>query len=270
MSGENERATDAGLSDHQRKRYARQLSLAEIGTDGQEKLKNASVCIIGAGGLGSPAAMYLAAAGIGTIGIADADEVELSNLQRQILHSTKELGTKKVESARKTLQHLNPDTTVRTYPVFVDADHIMDIIRDYDIVIDAADNFETKFLINDACVLARKPFVHAGVIRFQGQLMTYVPQQGPCYRCIFKEPPPEGAVPSASEAGVFGAVCGVTGSLQAMEAVKYLLGAGELLTGKLLTYDALRAQFRTIRLPARAQDCKACAGHYRIGTNLRA
>lgn len=264
MIGETGKAADAGLSEKQRERYARQLSLAEIGADGQEKLKKARVCIIGAGGLGSPAAMYLAAAGIGTIGIADADEVELSNLQRQILHSTQELGTKKVASAKKTLQHLNPDTTVHTYPVFVDADHIMDLIRDYDIVIDAADNFETKFLINDACVLARKPFVHAGVIRFQGQLMTYVPQQGPCYRCIFKEPPPEGAVPSASEAGVFGAVCGVTGSLQAMEAVKYLLGAGELLTGKLLTYDALRAQFRTIRLPAPAQDCKACAGHYRF------
>ncbi len=246
------------LSKEQNERYQRHLCLDEVGREGQEKLKKAKVCVIGAGGLGSPAAMYLAAAGIGTIGIADADEVEVSNLQRQILHGTDDLGKKKVLSAKETLHRLNPDTVVHTYPVFVDAGNIMQIIKEYDFVIDGSDNFETKFLINDSCAAAQKPFVHAGVIRFQGQLMTWVPGQGPCYRCIFKEPPPEGAVPSAREAGVMGVICGVIGSLQAMEAVKYVLGIGELLTGKLLTYDALRAQFRTIQLPARAADCSAC------------
>lgn len=248
------------LTEEQKKRYQRHLSLDEVGIAGQQKLMNAKVCIIGAGGLGSPAAMYLAAAGVGTIGIADADEVELSNLQRQILHGTDDIGKKKALSAKETLLRLNADTIVQTYPVFADAGNIGDIISQYDFVIDAADNFETKFLINDACVMSGKPFVHAGVIRFQGQMMTYVPGQGPCYRCIFKEPPPKGAVASASEAGVMGVICGVIGSLQAMEAVKYLLGTGELLTGKLLTYDALRAQFRTVRLPERVADCEVCGG----------
>lgn len=254
------------LSKQQKERYARHLLLDQVGEEGQEKLRNAKVCIIGAGGLGSPAAMYLTAAGVGTIGIADADEVELSNLQRQILHGTDDLGKKKVQSAKETLRRLDPDTVVHTYPVFVNGENILEIIREYDFVIDAADNFRTKFLINDACVLAEKPFVHAGVIRFQGQLMTYVPGQGPCYRCIFRDPPPEGAVLSASQAGIMGAVCGVIGSLQAMEAVKYVLGAGELLTGRLLTYDALTAQFRTIRLPERTADCKVCGEHPVITT----
>lgn len=246
------------LFTEQKERYQRHLCLDEVGSEGQEKLGKAKVCVIGAGGLGSPAAMYLAAAGIGTIGIADADKVELSNLQRQILHGTDDIGKKKALSAKETLHRLNPDTVVHTYPVFVEADNIMQIIKEYDFVIDASDNFETKFLINDSCVAAQIPFAHAGVIRFQGQLMTWAAGQGPCYRCIFKEPPPQGAVPSAREAGIMGVVCGVIGSLQAMEAIKYVLGKGELLTGKLLTYDALRAQFRTIRLPARAADCSAC------------
>lgn len=249
------------LSKEQAERYQRHLPLHEIGIEGQKKLGNAKVCVIGAGGLGSPAAMYLVAAGVGTIGIADADQVELSNLQRQILHGTEDIGISKVRSAKETLQRLNPDTAVHTYPVFVDEDNILELIGPYDFVIDASDNFHTKFLINDACVMAGKPFVHAGVIRFQGQLMTYVPGRGPCYRCIFKEPPQKGAVPSAKEAGILGVVCGVIGSLQAMEAVKYILGAGDLLTGKLLTYDALGARFRTIRLPERTQDCSACGKH---------
>ncbi|MDE6889055.1 MAG: HesA/MoeB/ThiF family protein [Eubacterium sp.] len=246
------------LSKEQQQRYARHFTLDEVGEEGQEKLLGAKVCIIGAGGLGSPAAFYLAAAGIGTIGIADADAVELSNLQRQILHGTADIGRKKALSAKGSLERLNPDTVVHPYPVLVNEDNIADLIDGYDMVLDAADNFETKFLINDACVRAGKPFVHAGVIRFQGQLMTYVPGQGPCYRCIFKEPPPQGAVPSAKEAGVLGAACGVIGSLQAMEVVKYVLGAGELLTGRLLVYDALSAQLRTIKLPERAHDCRAC------------
>lgn len=246
------------MTEEQKERYARNLTMDEIGEEGQQKLFAAKVCIIGAGGLGSPAAFYLAAAGIGTIGIADADVVELSNLQRQILHTAESLGRKKVLSAEEALYRLNPELTVRTYPVYVNDENIMEIIQDYDFVIDAADNFQTKFLINDACVRAKKPFVHAGVIHFQGQLMTYVPGQGPCYRCIFKDPPREGAVPSAKEAGILGAVCGVVGSLQAVEAVKYVLGAGELLTGRMLIYDALHAQFRTVKLPRQAADCAVC------------
>lgn len=249
-----------GLTDQQTERYARHLTLDEVGVGGQEKLLHAKVCIIGAGGLGSPAALYLAAAGVGTIGIADADVVDLSNLQRQVLHGDADIGMKKVLSAKETLQRINPELKVRTYPVYVNGENIADIIQDYDFVIDAADNFETKFLINDACVQAGKPFVHAGAIRFQGQLMSYVPGQGPCYRCIFKGPPPPGAVPSAKQAGIVGAVCGVIGSLEAMEAVKYILGAGELLVGKLLVYDGLRAQFRTVKLPARVEGCEVCRG----------
>lgn len=249
------------LTEEQKKRHARQLLLDEVGEEGQAKLADAKICIIGAGGLGSPAALYLAAAGIGTIGIVDADEVDLSNLQRQILHGTADIGKKKVLSAQEALQRLDPDTVVHIYPVFADGKNIFDMIKDYDFVIDAADNFQAKFLINDACVLAEKPFVHAGVTRFQGQLMTYVPGRGPCYRCIFQDPPPQGAVLPASRAGVIGAACGVIGSLQAIEAVKYVLGIGELLTGKLLTYDALTAQFRTVRLPAREAGCKVCGEH---------
>ncbi len=248
------------LTEMQKERYARNILLDEAGEEGQEKLLHAGVCIIGAGGLGSPAAMYLAAAGVGTIGIADADTADLSNLQRQILHGAADIGRQKVVSAKETLQYLNPQTVVHTYPVFVNHENIGDIVKDYDFVIDAADNFDTKFLINDACAAARKPFVHAGVIRFTGQLMTYVPGKGPCYRCIFKEPPAEGAVPPASQSGVLGAVCGVIGSLQAVEAVKYILGAGELLTGSLLLYDGLRAQFRKIKLPQKVEDCTACGG----------
>lgn len=249
---------EQALTSSQQERYARHLTMEEIGAGGQQKLFRAKVCIIGAGGLGSPAALYLAAAGVGTIGIVDADHVELSNLQRQILHTAADLGKQKVRSAQQTLKALNPDTVVKTYPVYAEEKNIQEIIQDYDFIIDAADNFPTKFLINDACVRAGKPFVHAGVIRFQGQLMTYVPGKGPCYRCIFKDPPPQGAVPSAKQAGILGAVCGVIGSLQAMEAVKYVLGAGDLLTGKFLTYDALRVQFRVIQLPGRAADCGVC------------
>ena len=245
----------------QKERYARHLILEEVGTDGQEKLFQAKVCLIGAGGLGSAAALYLAAAGVGTIGIVDSDDVDLSNLQRQILHGDADLGVKKVRSAEQSLHRINPKLKVLTYPVYADRENIKDLIQEYDFVIDAADNFPTKFLINDACVQAKKPFVHAGVIRFQGQLMTYVPGRGPCYRCIFKDPPPKEAVPSAKQAGIFGAVCGVVGSLEAKEAVKYILGAGELLTGKMLVYDGLRAQFRTVKLPERVGDCAVCGRH---------
>ncbi|MGX8711965.1 MAG: HesA/MoeB/ThiF family protein [bacterium] len=248
------------FTNDQLERYSRHIILSEVGVKGQKKLLNAKVLIIGAGGLGAPAALYLAAAGVGTIGIADADEVDLSNLQRQVIHTTPDLGKAKVQSARETMEAINPDITVNTYRTFVSADNIMKLIADYDFIIDGTDNFPAKFLINDACVLAKKPFSHAGIIRFRGQLMTYVPGQGPCYRCVFKEPPPPDAVPTCRQAGVIGAMGGVIGSLQAMEAVKYIIGRGELLTGYLLTYDALTMEFRKIKLPP-AKDCAVCGEH---------
>lgn len=249
------------FSNEQLERYSRHIILKEVGAKGQKKLLNAKVLIIGAGGLGAPVAMYLAAAGVGTIGIADADEVDLSNLQRQIIHATADLGKAKVKSAKETMNAMNPDVTVNTYRMFVTAENIMDLIKEYDFIIDGTDNFPAKFLINDACVMAKKPFSHAGIIRFQGQLMTYVPGEGPCYRCVFKSPPPKDAVPTCKQAGVIGAMGGVIGSLQAMEAIKYILGVGNLLTGKLLTYDALRGDFRTVPLPKHVSTCAVCGEH---------
>ena len=238
------------LSNEQLERYSRHIILKEVGAKGQKKLLNAKVLIIGAGGLGAPAAMYLAAAGVGTIGIADADEVDLSNLQRQIIHSTQDVGKAKVQSAKETMEAINPDVKVITYRTFVDSESIMDLIKDYDFIIDGTDNFPAKFLINDACVMAKKPFSHAGIIRFKGQLMTYVPGEGPCYRCVFKNPPPKDAVPTCKQAGVIGAMGGVIGSL-----------AHDLLTGYLLTYDALKMEFRKIKLPSHTKDCAVCGEH---------
>ena len=217
--------------------------------------------IIGAGGLGAPAAMYLAAAGVGHIGIVDADEVDLSNLQRQVIHTTPDLGKAKVKSAKETMVAINPDVEVKTYRMFVDASNVRELIREYDFIIDGTDNFPAKFLINDACVLEKKAFSHAGIIRFRGQLMTYVPGEGPCYRCVFKNPPPKDAVPTCKQAGVIGAMAGTIGTLQAMEAIKYILGIGNLLTGYLLTYDALTMEFRKVKLPGRAHDCAVCGDH---------
>jgi molybdopterin/thiamine biosynthesis adenylyltransferase len=248
------------FSNEQMERYSRHIILPEVGVKGQKKLLNAKVLIIGAGGLGAPAALYLAAAGVGTIGIADADEVDLSNLQRQVIHTTPDVGKAKVQSAKETMEAINSDVTVNAYRVFVDAGNISGLIGGYDYIIDGTDNFPAKFLINDACVLAKKPFSHAGIIRFKGQLMTYVPGQGPCYRCVFKEPPPPEAVPTCKQAGVIGAVGGVIGSLQAMDAIKYIIGKGELLTGYLLTYDALKMEFRKIRLPDN-KNCAVCGQH---------
>lgn len=251
----------AGLSNEQIERYSRHIILDGVGVRGQKRLLRSRVLIIGAGGLGAPAALYLAAAGVGTIGIADADVVDLSNLQRQVIHATPDVGKPKVESARETMQALNPEVTVNAYHEFVSAENVLDLISGYDFVLDATDNFPAKFLINDACVLAGKPFSHAGIIRWQGQLMTYVPGEGPCYRCVFKEPPPPDAVPTCKQAGVIGAVAGVIGSLQAMEAVKYLLGQDGLLTGRLLTYDARKQEFHTVRLPHARHDCAVCGDH---------
>ena len=246
------------LTDQQLERYSRHITLKEIGVKGQKKLLAANVLIIGAGGLGAPAAMYLAAAGVGTIGIADCDNVELSNLQRQIIHTTDDVGKSKVQSAAETLKALNPDVEVITYHEYVNSKNIAAMIADYDFIIDGADNFPTKFLINDACVLGRKPFCHAGILRFEGQLMTYVPDKGPCYRCIFEAPPPNDAVPSCREAGVIGAMAGIIGSMQALEAVKYITRQGELLTGSMLIFDGLKMEWRKVKLPKRVPTCPIC------------
>ena len=246
------------LSDEQLERYSRHITLKEIGVRGQKKLLAAKVLIIGAGGLGAPAAMYLAAAGVGTIGIADCDKVELSNLQRQIIHTTDDVGKTKVQSAAEAINALNPDVRVKTYHEYVSSQNIAAMIEEYDFIIDGADNFPTKFLINDACVLGHKPFCHAGILRFEGQLMTYVPGVSPCYRCIFEAPPPKDAVPSCREAGVIGAMAGIIGSMQALEAVKYITGQGDLLTGNMLIFDGLKMQWRKIRLPKRNHSCPVC------------
>ena len=215
------------LTDEQVERYARHLILKGVGVKGQKRLLASSVLIIGAGGLGSPAALYLAAAGVGHIGLVDGDVVDMSNLQRQIIHTTARVGAPKVESAATAIRALNPDVTVDTYYELVDASNIAGLIEPYDLVIDATDNFAAKFLINDACVLAGKPYIHAGVVGFAGQVMTVIPGEGPCYRCIFRDLPAAGEIPTCKEAGVLGAVVGVIGSLEATEAVKLIAGVGE-------------------------------------------
>lgn len=247
------------ITEEQKKRYSRQLVMREIGESGQIMLLNSRVLVIGAGGLGSPALMYLASAGVGTLGIVDGDEVDVSNLQRQIIHTQTDVGKAKVDSAKEKLSALNSDVAVKTYKTYANSKNIAELIADYDFVLDCTDNFDTKFLINDCCVKAEKPFCHAGVVGFEGQLMTYVPHISPCYRCIFEEPPKTGDVPLPKEVGVISAACGVIGSLQAMEAVKYITGQGELLSGYMLVYNALNASFRKIKLPKRNPKCKACA-----------
>lgn len=249
------------FSNEELERYSRHLILKEIGYKGQKKLAEAKVLIIGAGGLGAPAAMYLAAAGVGTIGIVDADVVDLSNLQRQIIHTTKDIGRSKVESAAESISAINPSINVRTYNTRIYSENILEIIEDYDFILDGTDNFPTKFLINDACVMVNKPFSHAGILRFNGQVMTVIPHESPCYRCVFENPPKKGEVPSCSEAGVIGAMAGVIGSIQALEAIKYITGTGELLTGKMLTFDALTMNFRTVPIKNRRSDCQICSDH---------
>lgn len=245
------------LRDDQIERYSRQIILPSVGGKGQEKLLSAKVLIVGAGGLGSPSALYLASAGVGKIGVVDSDKVELNNLQRQILHITREVGRPKVESARERLSALNPDVEVVTYNLRLTSQNIMDIIKDYDIVVDGSDNFPTRYLVNDACVLSRKPLSHAGIFRFDGQIITILPGESACYRCLFREPPPPGLVPSCQEAGILGAVAGIIGTLQANEVLKYILGIGELLTGKLLIFNALDSSFRMVRVP-RDPKCPVC------------
>ncbi len=245
------------LSEAQIERYSRHIILEEVGPGGQEKLLDSSVLLVGAGGLGAPAALYLAAAGVGTIGIVDADRVDLTNLQRQVIHHTADVGALKVESAADRIRAINPDVTVHTHTDWLLADNVTDVIGDYQFVIDGTDNFAAKFLINDACYFAGKAFSHGGILRFDGQLTTIVPNESACYRCVFNAPPPPGAVPSCSQAGVLGVVAGVIGSLQAAEALKFFLGSGDMLTNALLTFNALRMDFRKVPLRKNG-DCPLC------------
>jgi adenylyltransferase/sulfurtransferase len=248
------------FTEEQIKRYARHIILPEVGGKGQEKLLNSKVLVIGAGGLGSPAILYLAAAGVGTIGIVDFDVVDLSNLQRQIIHNTERVGTPKVESAKKTVEMLNPDVKVITYNTRISKENIMDIIKDYDVVLDGTDNFPTRFLINDACYFAGKPLVSAAMLRFEGQVSVFDyrnKEKSPCYRCLFPEPPPPGLVPTCQEAGILGSIGGIMGCIQATEAIKLILGIGEPLVGKLLIMDALSMDFRKVKL-RKDPNCPLC------------
>jgi sulfur-carrier protein adenylyltransferase/sulfurtransferase len=246
------------LSADQRNRYQRHLLLPEVGEKGQQKLLESKVLMLGAGGLGSPSALYLAAAGVGTIGVIDMDVVDQSNLQRQILHNMDRIGDRKVDSAKKTLVGLNPDVNVVTYDVRFGADNAADILDGYDLVVDGTDNFPTRYLLNDVSLKKNIPVVMGAIFRFEGQVSVFSPHQGPCYRCMLPEPPPAELAPSCAEAGVLGVLPGIIGSLQAMEAIKLLLGLGESLVGRLLTYDALEQSFRTFKL-RRDPNCPACS-----------
>lgn len=247
------------LTDDEVIRYSRQIVLPECGGQGQARLAAGSVLVVGAGGLGSPAALYLAAAGVGRLGLADGDRVDLSNLQRQILHFTDDVGRAKVASAREKLIALNPSVTVVTHPFRVAAENAAALIADYDLVVSGVDNPETRYVLNDTCVALGKPLVEAGALGFRAFLMTVLPGRGPCYRCVFPAPPPPGHAPGCAEAGVMGALVGALGSLQALEAIKLLIGAGEPLAGHLLTIDGLSGRFRTVAWP-RDPACPACAG----------
>jgi molybdopterin/thiamine biosynthesis adenylyltransferase/rhodanese-related sulfurtransferase len=246
------------LSPEQRERYSRHLLIPEVGLQGQQKLLEAKVLLIGAGGLGSPAALYLAAAGVGTLGIVDNDEVDLSNLQRQVIHNTARIGEPKVESAKRTIEALNPDVDVVPHPVRLDADNVLDLIRDYDVIVDGADNFPTRYLLNDAAVRERKPVVHASILGFDGQLTTFVPYEGPCYRCLYPQPPPAELAPSCGANGVLGVLPGIMGLLQANEVIKLIIGAGEPLVGRLLLFEALSTEFTQLRVRRDAEGCPTC------------
>ncbi len=249
--------TPAVLTPEQRSRYGRHILLPEIGEAGQRKLLESRILLLGAGGLGSPAALYLAAAGVGTIGIVDMDVVDDSNLQRQILHNTDRIGERKVDSAKKTLTAINPDVDVVTYDVRLGADNVLDIIDGYDVIVDGTDNFPTRYLLNDAALIKRIPVVHGSIFRFEGQVTVFKPYDGPCYRCLLPEPPPPELAPSCAEAGVLGVLPGIIGSIQALEAIKVVLDLGDPLVGRLLAYDALEQSFRTFKV-RRDPTCPAC------------
>jgi sulfur-carrier protein adenylyltransferase/sulfurtransferase len=249
--------TAARLTSDETQRYSRHLILPEVGMRGQIRLKQSRVLVVGAGGLGSPVAMYLAAAGVGTLGLVDFDVVDASNLQRQIIHGTSDVGHKKIESARATLEELNPYIKIETYPVQLTSQNALEVLRGYEVVVDGTDNFPTRYLVNDACVLLGKPYVYGSVFRFEGQNSVFAAEGGPCYRCLFEEPPPPGMVPSCAEGGVIGVVPGIVGTIQAMETIKLLLGIGETLAGRLLIFDAMRMRFRDLRLK-KNPECPVC------------
>lgn len=239
-------------------RYLRHIMLTEVGEEGQAKILNAKVFIVGAGGLGSPVGYYLSAAGVGKIAIIDNDNVDISNLQRQIAHSVKTLGKPKVESAKETFKSLNPDVEIVAIKERLNKDNVFYLIEDYDVVVDCSDNFTTRFLVNDACVIKKKPLVTGAIFQFEGQLTVIIPGEGPCYRCLFEEPPPPGAMPTPSDVGLLGVIPGVIGTLQATEVLKLILGIGSILKGELLTYNALNASFRKVKIP-KNPDCPICS-----------
>lgn len=253
------------LSTEQQNRYSRHVLVPEVGEAGQLKLIDSKVLLIGAGGLGSPAGLYLAAAGVGTLGLVDSDVVDISNLQRQILHMNASVGRPKTESAEATLKALNPDVKVVRHDLRLDSTNVMEVIAPYDVIIDGCDNFSTKYLVNDAAVLSGKTNVYGSIFRFDGQVSVFVPRKGPCYRCLFPEPTPSELAPSCDEAGVLGVLPGVIGLIQATEAIKFLLGKGELLQGRLLLYDALRMKFKEYRIP-RDPRCAVCGDNPTIRT----
>ncbi len=246
------------LTAEQRERYSRHLLIPEVGLAGQQKLLEAKVLLIGAGGLGSPSALYLAAAGVGTLGIVDNDEVDLSNLQRQVIHNNQRIGVPKVESAKQTIEALNPDVEVIPHQIRLDSDNVLDLIRDYDVIVDGADNFPTRYLLNDAAVRERKPVVHASILGFDGQLTTFVPYEGPCYRCLYPQPPPAELAPSCGANGVLGVLPGIMGLLQANEVIKLIIEQGEPLVGRLLLFEALSTQFTQLKVRRDVEGCPTC------------
>lgn len=241
-------------------RYSRHFALPEFGSAGQLKLKQGSVLIVGAGGLGSPASLYLAAAGVGRIGLVDFDTIDITNLQRQIMYTTADVGADKLEVAARRLRELNPEIEVRTHALRLTRENAFDVLSDYDVVIDGTDNFPTRYLVNDACVLLNKPYVYGSILRFDGQVSVFDAQRGPCYRCLFREPPPPGLVPNCAEGGVLGVLPGIIGSLQALEAVKLLTGVGQPLIGRLVLFDGLTLRFRELKLKKHAE-CPVCGEH---------
>ena len=246
------------FSDEQVERYSRHIILPEVGGEGQSVLLESKVLLVGAGGLGSPAAYYLAAAGIGNMGIIDFDTVDLSNLQRQIIHNTERIGMLKTESAKKTIEALNPDVKVTVFNEKLTSENIMRLFEGYDYILDGTDNFATRYLINDACVLTGKTNIHGSIFRFEGQVTVFKPKEGPCYRCLYPEPPPPGLVPNCQEGGVLGVLAGIIGNLQVVETLKLILGQGETLIGSLLLYDALKTEFRKLKLK-RDPNCPICS-----------
>ncbi len=248
------------FTEEQLQRYSRHFILPEVGAKGQRKLLKAKVFMVGAGGLGSPVGYYLSAAGVGVIAIIDDDKVDLSNLQRQIAHCTRTLGIPKVESAKRTFESLNPDVHIIPIRQRLTKYNILNLIKDYDIVVDCSDNYATRFLVNDACIMAKKPLVTGAIFKFEGQLTVVMPGEGPCYRCLFEEPPPPGILPSPQGVGLLGVVPGVIGTLQAAEVLKLIIGKGDLLKGELLIYDALKPSFRKIKIP-RNPECPVCSDH---------